>query len=81
MCGIVGVRRFDGDNVETALLREMTSRLTHRGPDAEGYWSNGPIGFGHRRLSIIDLAGSAQPMASADVSVQGSGRAAARMHA
>lgn len=66
MCGIVGVRRFDGNNVETALLREMTSRLTHRGPDAEGYWSNGPIGFGHRRLSIIDLAGSSQPMASAD---------------
>ena len=66
MCGIVGIRRFDGSAVETELLRAMTSRLTHRGPDAEGYWSNGPIGFGHRRLSIIDLAGSSQPMASAD---------------
>mgnify|MGYP001809818184 FL=1 len=66
MCGIVGVRRFDGSNVDTRLLREMTSRLTHRGPDAEGYWSSGSIGIGHRRLSIIDLASSSQPMASAD---------------
>ncbi|MGB7565441.1 MAG: asparagine synthase (glutamine-hydrolyzing) [Prochlorococcaceae cyanobacterium] len=66
MCGIVGIRRFDGRNVDTELLRDMTSRLVHRGPDAEGYWSNGPIGFGHRRLSIIDMAGSSQPMASAD---------------
>jgi asparagine synthase (glutamine-hydrolysing) len=66
MCGVIGIRRFDGTNVDTELLRTMTSRLTHRGPDADGYWSNGPIGFGHRRLSIIDLAGSTQPMTSAD---------------
>ena len=66
MCGIVGIRRFDGGGVDMELLRAMTSRLTHRGPDAVGYWSNGPIGFGHRRLSIIDHAGSSQPMASAD---------------
>jgi asparagine synthase (glutamine-hydrolysing) len=66
MCGIVGVRRFDGRMVDTQLLRAMASRLTHRGPDAEGYWNGGTIGFGHRRLSIIDLAGSSQPMASAD---------------
>ena len=66
MCGIVGVRRFDGGMVDTQLLRAMASRLTHRGPDAEGYWNGGTIGFGHRRLSIIDLAGSSQPMASAD---------------
>ncbi len=46
----------------------MTSRLVHRGPDAEGYWIDGPIGFGHRRLSIIDLSGSVQPMKSADSS-------------
>lgn len=66
MCGIVGVRRFDGGNVDLDLLRAMTGRLTHRGPDAEGYWTSGPVGFGHRRLSIIDLAGSIQPMATAD---------------
>jgi asparagine synthase (glutamine-hydrolysing) len=66
MCGIVGIRRFDGFNADPQVLRAMTSHLTHRGPDAEGYWSKGPIGFGHRRLSIIDLAGSSQPMSSAD---------------
>jgi asparagine synthase (glutamine-hydrolysing) len=66
MCGIVGVRHFDGRNVDLHLLRLMTARLTHRGPDAVGYWSNGPIGFGHRRLSIIDVASSRQPMASMD---------------
>jgi asparagine synthase (glutamine-hydrolysing) len=48
------------------MLRAMTARLKHRGPDDEGYWSDGPIGFGHRRLSIIDLGGSKQPMASPD---------------
>lgn len=66
MCGIVGVRRFDGTAVEEPLLRRMASLLEHRGPDGEGYWADGPIGFGHRRLSIIDLAGSPQPMASHD---------------
>lgn len=52
--------------VDAQLLRAMASRLAHRGPDGEGYWNGGTIGFGHRRLSIIDLAGSPQPMASAD---------------
>ena len=66
MCGIVGIRRFDGRDVDLQQLRAMTARLVHRGPDAEGYWSHGPIGFGHRRLSIIDLAASSQPMASVD---------------
>lgn len=66
MCGITGIRRFDGVPVQEDILRAMTARLIHRGPDAEGFWTNGPIGFGHRRLSIIDLGGSAQPMASTD---------------
>lgn len=66
MCGIVGVRRFDGAPVTESLLRRMTDRLGHRGPDAEGYWCEGPVGLGHRRLSIIDIAGSPQPMASPD---------------
>jgi asparagine synthase (glutamine-hydrolysing) len=66
MCGIVGVRRFDGAPVTESLLRRMTDRLSHRGPDAEGYWCEGPVGLGHRRLSIIDIAGSPQPMASPD---------------
>jgi asparagine synthase (glutamine-hydrolysing) len=44
----------------------MTGSLVHRGPDDEGYWCEGPVGLGHRRLSIIDVAGSRQPMCSAD---------------
>lgn len=62
MCGIVGIRRFDGRDVDPELLRRMTRQLVHRGPDAEGYWNEGGVGFGHRRLSIIDLEGSPQPM-------------------
>lgn len=65
MCGIVGMRRFDGGTVHEADLRLMAAQLTHRGPDGEGYWTDGPVGFGHRRLSIIDVDGSPQPMASA----------------
>ena len=66
MCGIVGIRRFDGQPVHEELLRAMAARLAHRGPDGEGYWVDGSVGFGHRRLSIIDVAGSPQPMATAD---------------
>ncbi|ONH28973.1 asparagine synthase (glutamine-hydrolyzing) [Pseudofrankia asymbiotica] len=66
MCGIAGIFRFDSEPVDPALLAEMTGLLAHRGPDDERFWAAGPVGFGHRRLSIIDLSGSAQPMASAD---------------
>ena len=47
-------------------LRRMTSTLSHRGPDADGFYLKGPIGLGHRRLSIIDLAGGQQPIFNAD---------------
>ncbi len=66
MCGIVGVWRLDGAPVERPVLERMADTLVHRGPDDEGYWCDGPVGLGHRRLSIIDLAGSRQPMASSD---------------
>ena len=66
MCGIVGIYRFDGKPVGPTLLQEMALQLVHRGPDGHGIWTNGPVGFGHRRLSIIDLAGSPQPMTSPD---------------
>jgi asparagine synthase (glutamine-hydrolysing) len=65
MCGIVGLRRLGGGQVHEQELRTMADQLLHRGPDGEGFWCDGPIGLGHRRLAIIDLAGSAQPMASA----------------
>jgi asparagine synthase (glutamine-hydrolysing) len=66
MCGIAGIVRFDGTPVDVALLDAMAGRLVHRGPDGHGVWIEGPVGFAHRRLSIIDLAGSPQPMSSVD---------------
>jgi len=66
MCGIVGIRRFDGRPVEETLLRAMAARLQHRGPDGDGFRIVRDVGFGHTRLSIIDLAGSPQPMTSAN---------------
>ena len=65
MCGIVGIRRFDGRPVDPALLRAMAAQLQHRGPDGDGFRVVRDVGFGHTRLSIIDLAGSPQPMTSA----------------
>jgi len=47
----------------------MTRTITHRGPDDEGYYIAGPVGFGFRRLSIIDLAGGHQPMSDYEESV------------
>src|SRR5437762_7571024 len=71
MCGIAGFldlkRRF-GNQDSGALARMMAERITHRGPDAAGTWADATvgIGFGHRRLSIVDLsAAGAQPMVSA----------------
>ncbi len=65
MCGIAGIRRFDGVALDEALLRRMASQLLHRGPDGEGVWSRSDAGFAHRRLAIIDPRGSPQPMADA----------------
>jgi asparagine synthase (glutamine-hydrolysing) len=66
MCGIAGMRRFDGQPPELPILQEMTSTLRHRGPDGEGFLVRGDVGLGHRRLSIIDLEHSPQPMSSLD---------------
>jgi asparagine synthase (glutamine-hydrolysing) len=66
MCGIVGIRYFMDRGAEERLLRKMASQLQHRGPDGEGFLVLGNVGFGHTRLSIIDLAGSPQPMTSAN---------------
>src|SRR5437899_13002839 len=50
-------------------IERMTNTLIHRGPDDEGYHVAGPLGFGFRRLSIIDLAGGHQPMSDREESV------------
>jgi asparagine synthase (glutamine-hydrolysing) len=62
MCGIAGfVADRPGDGSE-ALLRRMTDAIRHRGPDDSGYYCDGSAFLGHRRLSIVDLAGGHQPM-------------------
>lgn len=65
MCGIAGILSPDTRNVNRQRLQNMTSAIPHRGPDDEGFWINteGTTGFGHRRLSIIDLSAAGhQPM-------------------
>ncbi|MCX7877348.1 MAG: asparagine synthase (glutamine-hydrolyzing) [Ignavibacteria bacterium] len=67
MCGIVGIFNTDKSPVSLTLIKKMTDILSHRGPDGEGYWSDGNIGLGHRRLAIIDLSPSGnQPMQTED---------------
>ena len=63
MCGICGQLRFDGDTPSSESLVNMMNKLARRGPDSNGKWLEGKIGFGHQRLSIIDLSRSgSQPM-------------------
>jgi len=67
MCGIAGIFHPDVPKpVDPARVRAMAEVLAHRGPDGSGVWTAPGVGFGHRRLSIIDLEGGAQPMLSAD---------------
>ncbi|GGS21506.1 asparagine synthase (glutamine-hydrolyzing) [Actinokineospora fastidiosa] len=67
MCGIAGYRRLDGAPADPGVLAEMAKVLHHRGPDDAGTWADGPVGFAHTRLSIIDLGASRQPMSAGDV--------------
>ena len=63
MCGICGELRLDGRSADMAAIQVMTKKLDRRGPDHEGLFSDGGLGFGHRRLSVIDLSEHAnQPM-------------------
>lgn len=63
MCGIAGIIAGErGAPIDRAALTRMTERQVHRGPDGTGYWTIPGVGFGHLRLSIIDVVGSPQPM-------------------
>ena len=63
MCGFSGELRLDGSRPDLGAVGRMTEHMAPRGPDGEGVWSAGPIAFGHRRLSIIDLSACGnQPM-------------------
>ncbi|MEO8374037.1 MAG: XrtA/PEP-CTERM system amidotransferase [Sphingomonas bacterium] len=67
MCGIAGIfYPATPKPVDPARVTAMADVQAHRGPDGSGVWTAPGVGLGHRRLSIIDVAGSPQPMASAD---------------
>lgn len=72
MCGISGHFSQPTDReLKRRMVKAMTDRIAHRGPDGEGIWvsGDGRIGLGHRRLSIIDLDGASQPMTGNDGNV------------
>ena len=67
MCGIAGLFHYESVKpVDPKRVERMCDALAHRGPDGSGVWTAPGVGLGHRRLSIIDLAGSPQPMHAAD---------------
>ena len=67
MCGIAGIFHLETPKpVDPARVERMCDAIAHRGPDGAGVWTAPGVGLGHRRLSIIDVAGSPQPMASSD---------------
>src|SRR4051812_29323874 len=70
MCGICGRYNF-GDHrpADPVSLRTMARSIEHRGPDDEGFFIDGSLGLGFRRLSIIDLEGGHQPMSDRDEQV------------
>ncbi|HEX6179110.1 MAG TPA: asparagine synthase (glutamine-hydrolyzing) [Thermoanaerobaculia bacterium] len=70
MCGIAGILDFDGRPVHAHEVGAMCDSIVHRGPDDSGIFASGEIGFGMRRLSIIDVHGGHQPVANEDGSVR-----------
>ncbi len=67
MCGIAGIYHLNTPKpVDPARIERMCAAMAHRGPDGQGVWTSAGVGLGHQRLSIIDLAGSPQPMAASD---------------
>ena len=67
MCGIAGIFHVSTPKpVDPLRVTRMCDAMVHRGPDGAGVWTGTGVGLGHRRLSIIDVAGSPQPMASSD---------------
>ncbi len=73
MCGICGILNWDRHNrADRSVLEKMAGSLTHRGPDDDGFYLSAThpnLGLGHRRLSIIDIAGSHQPLSNEEGTV------------
>ncbi len=66
MCGLAGVARREPAGVSAELLTRMAAELRHRGPDGFGLLVSARVGLAHLRLSIIDIAGGAQPLSNED---------------
>jgi asparagine synthase (glutamine-hydrolysing) len=62
MCGICGILSLDCHPIDEIILHRMTIAMKHRGPDGSGTYYDKKVGFGHRRLSIIDIGGGSQPI-------------------
>ena len=62
MCGICGFTGAVDNAADRATLKAMCDAMAHRGPDGEGFYVSDGIALGHRRLSLVDLAGGGQPM-------------------
>jgi asparagine synthase (glutamine-hydrolysing) len=69
MCGIAGIVDYDAGYMDTAIVKDMIETMNHRGPDGEGVYSNTNVLLGHKRLSIIDVEGSKQPLCNEDESI------------
>ena len=67
MCGIAGY--VSENKIEPAVLKAMTERIAHRGPDGEGFFVDDKCGLGHRRLAIIDLKTGDQPIDNEDKTI------------
>jgi asparagine synthase (glutamine-hydrolysing) len=70
MCGIAGYVTQRTPVRDSLLIAHMCDQIKHRGPDGSGYFLDGRVALGHRRLSIIDVAGGKQPMGNEDGSIQ-----------
>jgi len=67
MCGILGVYNLDGKPFPISRLKKMSEKIAHRGPDGEGYFTEGGISLAHKRLAILDTSPRGnQPMLSKD---------------
>ena len=74
MCGIAGIFHPGIPKpVDPNRIHAMIAPQAHRGPDGDGIWTAPGVGLGHRRLSIIDLEGSPQPMSDGDLTISYNG--------
>jgi asparagine synthase (glutamine-hydrolysing) len=69
MCGFAGILNKTPETADAVILRQMASTISYRGPDEEGIYIDGSLGFFHKRLSIIDLSTGQQPMSYGDCTI------------